>query len=130
MQELQTKLRAARLKRKVGRLQIADDASEIAGMTWPDEPLDINEKHVRSLDTRTVTPPANGRMLRCVLAASDIPLTDALEAIGYWPDLRIEKGPKTLAARLVEAARMVGFPGARLVSSDGTRVTIDLSAKR
>lgn len=107
------------------RRAVAEKASDIAIRMWGAEAPLIDEAAVRDLDTRLVTPPADGRILRCVLSAADVPLVDALEILEYWPDPTLGPGA-SLATRVTAAMKLSGFPNAKLVTVRGRRVVVEL----
>lgn len=118
-----------RLKHYIGdrsRPQIATRATEIAIKIWGRDAPDIDEKQVRDIDTRLVNPPADGRVFRCVLAAVGMPAVEALTILGYWPDANIAGGGRSIAQAVTEAMRIVGYPDARLVTTHGRRIVIEL----
>lgn len=105
------------------RREIADEASRIAVRIWGDDAPPIDEVQVRFIDSRLVKPPEDGRILRCVLAAVGVPLTDALQALGYWPDARLSAA-KSPARAVLETLRILGFASAKIASVSGRRVVI------
>lgn len=128
--ELETGMRALqrRLKEALDgrpRRAVAEKASDIAIRMWgSDAPL-IDETAIRDLDTRLVNPPADGRILRCVLSAADLPLIQALEILGYWPDPSLGPGA-SIATRVEAALRLSGLPNAKLVTVAGRRVIVEV----
>lgn len=116
----------ARLKEAIGdesRRKVATRAGQIACRVFGDDAPVIDETHVRDLDSRLVNPPTDGRILRCVLAAVGIPLVDALVILGFWPDANLS-GPRSTAMAVAETMRILGYPDAELVSTQGRIVTI------
>jgi hypothetical protein len=124
MKRLQERLRLAMAGRTRG--QVAAAAEAIAYRAWGDEMPLIDESTVRDLDSRLETPPADGRVLRCVLAAVGVPMVEALEILGYWPDVGLVGRSRPLTARLAEALRVAGFPDAAVIGVAGRQVTIQL----
>jgi hypothetical protein len=107
------------------RRAVAERASEVALRMWREEAPLIDDTAVRDLDTRLVTPPGDGRILRCVLSATGIPLVEALETLGYWPDPTLGPGASA-ATRVVAAMRLSGFPHAKLITVNGRRVVVEI----
>lgn len=123
MKSLSSRIREAR--GDVPRRDVASRAAEIAARIWSaDAPL-ITVEHVRDLEVRMVNPPADGRIFRCVLAAVEIKLADALVELDYWPDA-ILAGSRSTAMAVAETMKMLGYPNAKLVSTVGRRITIEV----
>lgn len=107
------------------RREIADEATTIAARLFGSEAPAIDEAQVRDVDSRLAKPPEDGRILRCVVAAAGMPLAEALELLGYWPDARLQ-GAQSPARAVEEALRILGYPDAKLLNVSGRRLTIQL----
>lgn len=107
-------------------LDLADKAQSIALRAWGPQAPEIDEDWIRQVRTRNSTPPADGSRFRAMLAAHEVPLVEALDLMGYWPDLRLgtvtSVSPQDL---LVEAARSFGLR-VRVVVSDRNRLIVEL----
>lgn len=120
MSRLQERLATAAGRKS--RPVIADRASEIATAAWGPAAPFIDDTWLRTLETRLVNPPGDGKAFRAVLAALDIPLVEALQLLDYWGDLRF-KGSRL--DMLVEIARSLGIQ-ARVKSHRGTTVVLEV----
>lgn len=125
MSALGARIRAAREAKDKSRAQTGIRATQIAVTGFPGEDLIIDEVRVRDIETRSVSPSGDLRVLCCVLAAVDIPLVEALKILGLWPDLR-PHGGRSVASSVAEAVRNVGYPDARLKPGQGRDIVIEI----
>ncbi len=124
MRALQVHLKAA--IGETPRQEVADRASEIAVRIWGEAAPLIDITDVRKVDSLHETLRADGKVLRCILAAAGIGLVEALTILDLWPDA-IMSGSQSVAVRVAEAMKLVGYPNAKLVTSTGRQVTIELA---
>lgn len=119
MHRLQTRLRAARAKGKLSRVDVAGRASRLPGA-----PADIDERLLQTFETTIQTPPSRGLELRAFAAALGLPWLEVLGDLGYWPPLAgsDRASREACAAALLEAA--VGLAGWQ-VQRAGNRVILD-----
>ena len=120
---LQVRLAAAAGERL--RPELTVTAQNIASSVWDAAAPELEENFIRGLRERWKTPPADGRQFRAVIAAHGVTLVEALELMGYWPDLLLGGRARTSQEKLVESATWVGLT-IRVVASQGNRIVVEL----
>ena len=124
MGALQTELCRAANGRSLPRL--ASDAQSLANRVWGVDAPEIDEDFVRNLKEKILRPPSDGRAFRALLCALEIPLTEALALIGYWPDLRQGTGESVTAEQLIVEGCAAAGVKVRVQQRQGSLVVLEV----